>query len=84
MPFSPLSAPPTFISPEEHANLQQSTPTSFAALPPVLRLTVQQVRCRIEPDLGAQFAGAEQAANGSGAGLQSWEKEAGTLWLTEG
>ena len=35
--ISPLTEPPSFVSPEEHASLTSSTPGSFVDIPPVLR-----------------------------------------------
>jgi nucleotide-sensitive chloride channel 1A len=47
---SVITASPTFISPEEHAVVQASTPTSFD-IPPVLRKKQADVRLQLNPPL---------------------------------
>lgn len=67
--LSPISAPPTSISPEDHAQLTSSTPSSFSDIPPVLRWSDQ-----VEVELSS--------TNG---GWESWSspRSQGKLYVTE-
>ncbi|KAG5350562.1 hypothetical protein C0989_010426 [Termitomyces sp. Mn162] len=48
-PITPISSLPTFVSPEEHANLISSTPSSFSDIPPILKHTQPNVRVTLDP-----------------------------------
>jgi nucleotide-sensitive chloride channel 1A len=50
--LSPLNAPPTYITPEEHTSLTSSTPTSFVDIPPVLRWSDEAVEVSLAPHDG--------------------------------
>ncbi|KAK8865882.1 hypothetical protein IAR55_001030 [Kwoniella newhampshirensis] len=67
--LSPLNSPPTSISPEEHAQLTSSTPSSFIDIPPVLRWS-DQVEVTMSP---------------THRGWESWPAGpvSGTLYVTE-
>ncbi|KGB77690.2 chloride channel nucleotide-sensitive 1A [Cryptococcus deuterogattii R265] len=67
--LSPIIAPPASISPEDHAQLTSSTPSSFSDIPPVLRWSDQ-----VEIELSS--------TNG---GWESWPspKSQGKLYVTE-
>ncbi|KZT56950.1 hypothetical protein CALCODRAFT_524156 [Calocera cornea HHB12733] len=51
MPTVPISAPPTFITVEEHRDLTSSTPDSFNSIPPVLRHKEANVTVSLDPPL---------------------------------
>lgn len=59
----PVTALPTFVSPEEHRNLVASTPASFNDIPPVLRHKEENVSVTLDPPL-PEFS-AEDCANGT-------------------
>lgn len=65
---APISAPPVFLSPQDHDAATSATPASFADIPPRLVLDLDAVRIQLE---------CEDAA----LGLRSYP--AGHLWLTE-
>ncbi len=99
MPLRALSASasggqaPSYQTPEQHATTQQSTPTSFSTLPPVLRFHAQGVRVRIEPGLlppNDHHSTEAGAVNGNGNGNGSTSTSAaaayqatGQIWITE-
>ena len=47
----PITAIPTFVSPDEHKNIVASTPASFSDIPPVLRHKEENVTVTLEPAL---------------------------------
>jgi len=49
MPVTAITSLPTFSTPSEHSQLTSSTPSSFDQLPPVGRLQVSAVFCRLDP-----------------------------------
>ncbi|TFK50036.1 hypothetical protein OE88DRAFT_1713189 [Heliocybe sulcata] len=46
---TPITAIPTFVSPEEHKTLVESTPASFNDIPPVLRHKEENVLVKLDP-----------------------------------
>ncbi|KAG6860832.1 hypothetical protein C0995_007076 [Termitomyces sp. Mi166 len=50
-PITLISSLPTFVTPEEHANLISSTPSSFADIPPILKHTQPNVRVTLDPSI---------------------------------
>ncbi|GBE86896.1 hypothetical protein SCP_1001400 [Sparassis crispa] len=48
-PLTLITTLPTFITPEEHKNIVAATPTSFAAIPPVLRHREKHVSITLDP-----------------------------------
>ncbi|KAG6880977.1 hypothetical protein C0993_003439, partial [Termitomyces sp. T159_Od127] len=48
-PITPISSLPTYVTPEQHANLVSSTPSSFADIPPVLKHSQPNVRVTLDP-----------------------------------
>ncbi|EIW84174.1 hypothetical protein CONPUDRAFT_151209 [Coniophora puteana RWD-64-598 SS2] len=57
-----ISAPPTFVSPEEHQQLVASTPDSFSDIPAVLRHQQPDVAVTLDPPL--EGFSPQDAANG--------------------
>jgi nucleotide-sensitive chloride channel 1A len=49
--FTPVNDPPTFVTPEEHAQITSSTPDSFSDIPPALRFHDTEVEIEIDPKL---------------------------------
>jgi nucleotide-sensitive chloride channel 1A len=49
--FTPVNNPPTFVTPEEHAQITSSTPESFSDIPPALRFHDTEVEIEIDPKL---------------------------------
>lgn len=49
--INPISALPTFVSPEDHKNIVASTPASFTDIPPVLRYKEDDVSVSLDPSL---------------------------------
>jgi nucleotide-sensitive chloride channel 1A len=49
--FTPITSPPKFVTPEEHAQITSSTPDSFFGIPPTLRFHNVDVEVEIEPKL---------------------------------
>lgn len=49
MPLAPLRAPPAFAAPEEHAEMQASTPASFEKMPPALIAELSDVVVKLQP-----------------------------------
>lgn len=49
MPLVYISEKPSFITEEEHARSQESTPSTFHKSPPILRLQLDNVRCHLQP-----------------------------------
>lgn len=47
--LQPITTPPKYSSPEEHARLTSTTPTSFSDLPPVLGFQDDKVRIEFDP-----------------------------------
>ncbi|KAJ9120685.1 hypothetical protein QFC22_002616 [Naganishia vaughanmartiniae] len=66
--FTPISTPPTFVTPEEHAQITSSTPSSFSDIPPALRYQDNEVELVIEPQLEA---------------YGSSDRLKGSIWVTE-
>ncbi|KAN0062232.1 hypothetical protein ACQY0O_005413 [Thecaphora frezii] len=91
--FKKISQPPRYLSPQEAEAVQQSTPSSFAALPPALRLQLDRVRvylCPTPNDAPPCFRPYEAPSTESSQATGADEDEAGTtsvadgsLWLTE-
>jgi nucleotide-sensitive chloride channel 1A len=66
--FTPISTAPTFVTPEEHAQITSSTPSSFSDIPPALRYQDNEVELIIEPQL--ELYGSSDRLKGS-------------IWVTE-
>lgn len=66
--ITPISAPPPFISQEEHRRLVASTPDSFSDIPAVLRHQQPNVAITLDPPLD---------------GFCSQDAASGTLYVTE-
>lgn len=66
--FTSISTPPTFVTPEEHAQITSSTPSSFSDIPPALRYQDDEIELVIEPQL-------EQYG--------SLDRLKGRVWVTE-
>lgn len=49
MPLTRLTAPPPFVAPEAHEELQHSTPKSFSDIPPVLLAELSDVVIKLQP-----------------------------------
>jgi hypothetical protein len=83
MPFQELSSEPEYMSSEQHAQLQEATPSSFIGHAPVLRLKLEGVQCSILPESSLQIgesSGSSHLSNGNGSHAASHK---GTLWVTE-
>jgi hypothetical protein len=83
MVLQELTSEPVFMTIEEHALLQEATPTSFEGHAPVLRLKLEGVYCHVQPETA--FPADE--ASGSNRPLESSNGHSniqqGTLWVTE-
>lgn len=81
MPLQELLAEPAFMTLEQHAQLQEVTPSSFQGHPPVLRLNLQGVRCCIEPEDVIQIGESSRSAQNGNASHSTIQE--GSLWITE-
>ncbi|PWN53347.1 hypothetical protein IE53DRAFT_338979 [Violaceomyces palustris] len=86
-PLTEIAEAPKFITPDEHQEAQQSTPGSFAAIPPVLRFKLDPVSIYIRPTPSnppqcfASFQVQQQDQDDEGRVTTSASQ--GSLWLTE-
>ena len=93
-----ISAPPAYVSAEQLAQLQQTTPESFEAIPPVLRFHLAQATIYVSPSPSSrptcfEQLSSEKAQNGAAAGSDAEDEEeeadaevfqsTGEVWLTE-
>lgn len=67
-PVTLISAPPNFVSVEEHRNLASSTPASFNDIPPVIRHREDHVSIHLDPPV---------------EGLTAEELSKGTLYVID-
>lgn len=49
MPLQSISEKPLTITEEEYIRSQESTPSTFTELPPILRLQLDNVKCHLQP-----------------------------------
>lgn len=82
-----LTSEPVFMTAEEHARLQEATPSSFQGHAPVLRLKLDGIYCYIQPKEALPLFG-ETSQNGAAA-VENGNSEnhsiilEGTLWISE-
>ena len=85
MPLQSISSAPVFITDEQHAIQQSSTPTSFANLPPLLRFHTSTALVRIDPNPFPSTATDNGGNNGltNGSDTSGRLEAVGNLWVTE-
>lgn len=87
MPVQSISEKPLFITEEEYSRSQESTPSTFSNLPPILRLQLDNVKCHLQPSTAFPHSSGtgegRQAGTTNGNDTVSDAVHKGTLFLTD-